>query len=383
MEYSFLPEDCIGEIIGHISNKNLALLVGVSKKFFDMCKLRAKKIDTVEKYLVACSQGDYLSLQWVWVSGKIPFWLYRVCDLTNFPSPQSENHLPIDTHPQSILPVNSVLNHSLRNACDGRHRELVRFLISKGIGGTREFHLVCQWGDLGMVCLMMDMLSKKTLGKGWMNYGLDGACHGGHLDLVKFIMYQGATNLDMTWVCYGGNLDLVKFCVDKGVIFDQDDIEQACYGGHYKVVKYILDSPSDKKSWIDRENNPNTTLNECLMIVCLYGFLDIAELLVIYGANDYDMGLEYACSAGYVDTALFMIECGANNWDESLCMACRAGHLELVKLLVDRGATDFQRSIVSAIDRYDRESLNKGNQKFLSDLAEVITYLKTKIEIQT
>jgi ankyrin repeat protein len=50
------------------------------------------------------------------------------------------------------------------------------------------------------------------------NRGLDGACFGGHLDIVKFMIEKGANewNRGLFYACYGGHLDIVKFLIEKG-----------------------------------------------------------------------------------------------------------------------------------------------------------------------
>jgi len=50
------------------------------------------------------------------------------------------------------------------------------------------------------------------------NKGFEGACKGGHTDLVNMMLQKGANNwyLGLRGACEGGHLDLVDMMIEKG-----------------------------------------------------------------------------------------------------------------------------------------------------------------------
>lgn len=98
-----------------------------------------------------------------------------------------------------------------------------------------------------------------------------------------------------------------------------------CVKGSTKVLKYV----------IKKENFSCLKLIETL---CRYKHLDIINTLptnhgVIY-AND---GLAGACKGGHMDMIELMISRGANNWTRALHNACEGGHMDIVKLMISKG----------------------------------------------
>ena len=52
------------------------------------------------------------------------------------------------------------------------------------------------------------------------------------------------------------------------------------------------------------------------------------------GIMDY---LEH--EGGHMNIVQLMIECGANDWNSGLSGACEGGHIVIVQLMIERGAT--------------------------------------------
>ena len=64
------------------------------------------------------------------------------------------------------------------------------------------------------------------------------------------------------------------------------------------------------------------------------------DLLIKYGANDWNWGLYGACQGGHESLVHLLIKCGANDWNGGLHGACQGGHESLVHLLIKCGATE-------------------------------------------
>jgi hypothetical protein len=76
-----------------------------------------------------------------------------------------------------------------------------------------------------------------------LNRQFNDACHGGHLDIIKFMIEKGADdwNGGLYNACYGGQVDIVKFMIEKGAYNWNRGLYGACYGGHLDIVKFMIE----------------------------------------------------------------------------------------------------------------------------------------------
>ena len=134
------------------------------------------------------------------------------------------------------------------------------------------------------------------------NYGLDGACEGGHIDIIRVMIEKGADHWD--WALFGaskgGHIDIVKFVIEKGTCNWDWGLEGACIGGYMNIVKLMIEK----------------------------------------GCNDWNGGLCAACQCGHIDIVNLMIEKGGKHWNWGLHCACEGGGLDIVKLMIEKGATE-------------------------------------------
>ena len=93
--------------------------------------------------------------------------------------------------------------------------------------------------------------------------GLEYACRGGHMDIIKLIIEKGAQNWHCGFhgACLGDHIDIVKFLIKKGFNDWNGGLSYACY-----------------------DNN-----------------LDIVKLMIKKGANNWNYALRYACEGGNID----------------------------------------------------------------------------------
>lgn len=152
------------------------------------------------------------------------------------------------------------------------------------------------------------------------NYGLYGACEGGHKDLVLVMIKNGANdwNRGLGGACKGGHKDLVLFMIEKGANDWERALQSSCYGGYKELVLFMIEK----------------------------------------GASDFNLGLQSACYGGQEELALFMIEKGATNWNAGLCCACDGGHVNLALLMVRNGANNWDESL--KITAMEKSCINSG-----------------------
>ncbi len=134
------------------------------------------------------------------------------------------------------------------------------------------------------------------------NWGLEGACEGGHIDIIKFMIEKGAHgwNMGLHYACLGGHLDIVKFVIEKGANCWNWGLEGACNGGHIDIVKFLIEK----------------------------------------GAGNWHWGLRRACSNGYIDIVKLIIEKGFYSWNDGLYYACFGKQTNIVNLMIEKGADE-------------------------------------------
>jgi hypothetical protein len=117
------------------------------------------------------------------------------------------------------------------------------------------------------------------LGNKNYDFGLHGACMGGHMDIVEYMIKCGARDYEygLFGACLGGHMDIVNYMIKCGAYDYNIGLYGACIGGHINVAKFMI---------------------EC-------------------GANNYNYGLFGACGGEKIDIMKYMIDIGATS--------CRCG----------------------------------------------------------
>jgi len=123
-------------------------------------------------------------------------------------------------------------------------REMARrpvFALLKDIsenGGWRccdTMYDVCETGSVWGVQLMIQHGAN-----GW-NWGLWGACRGGHRDLAE-LMIKGENNWNegLGAACIGGHRDLAELMIQHGANVWNDGLRSACDGGNSDLVELMI-----------------------------------------------------------------------------------------------------------------------------------------------
>lgn len=185
-------------------------------------------------------------------------------------------------------------------ACRNGHREVVDLLIKKG---SPFFGLGEVDGDFEEVYQRKDRVGFKVKDTPtYMNWGLRGACRGGHLELARLTLELGAND----W--------------NGGLI-------QACEGDHLELIELMIQQGATK--WDDG-----------LIRACRSGRRESAERMIQQGATALDAGLSKACEANQLELAELMIEQGATGLDSALFMAYQYGDLPLIEMLRKKRGDD-------------------------------------------
>lgn len=120
------------------------------------------------------------------------------------------------------------------------------------------------------------------LKKDLMNDALNPACANGNINVVKFLISEGADDFNegIRATCnYSGNIDLIELFIDKGAKNFNEGLWYACYGNNFKAAKYMIDKGADINYKDDQGNTPimASVMND-------YPDIKIIKLLVSHGA---------------------------------------------------------------------------------------------------
>ncbi|XP_030849581.1 ankyrin-3-like [Strongylocentrotus purpuratus] len=149
---------------------------------------------------------------------------------------------------------------------------------------------------------------------------LNRASYSGHVDIVKYLISQGANS---------NSVDNEGADVNKAAKDSVASLDRASYTGHVDIVKYL----------ISKGANPNSVDNDGitpLHVASQEGHLDVVECLVNEGAdvkkvaNNGMTVLNVALERGRVDITLKGVT--------PLMAAARGGHLDCVRLLLENNA---------------------------------------------
>ena len=193
----------------------------------------------------------------------------------------------------------------LNAVCARGDVELLRGLFKLGIYlGDNSFWTACECGQIEIVKILIAEGAYKGAYGLWD--GLCGASHSHHVDVARYLMENGAdTQKDKNICLYGGALTK-----------DMDMVNLAIEKG---------------------ANN----FEEGLKFACQNGDIEMIKLMRKCGAKNVNNGLLSAISSDKIELAEFLIGEGANNFDEALVLACQKGHLGLIEQLIKLGAENI------------------------------------------
>jgi len=105
---------------------------------------------------------------------------------------------------------------------------------------TNALFLACKTGDINIV--------RKLINKGATNwdYGLQGACFSGNIDLVRLMLEKGACPLKtygLKYACQYAYRDIVDLLLSKGCTAIWWGLEGACIGGHLDLIEKMCQFP--------------------------------------------------------------------------------------------------------------------------------------------
>ena len=265
------------------------------------------------------------------------------------------------------------------------------------MGCRQSFYEACKKGDIKVV---HNIINKGYLKVSDWNSGLNGACEGGYIDIVKLIIDKGSYMLQkkdwnngLYYACYGGSeglahtMNIINLLIEKGADDWNSGLDGACKGSrdNINIVKLMIDKGAsnisekyvyprdkyiiakllslgvsmDKLKYINGITSLYKLCKDGNIIMILYAINrgynkhntgHLFDVVRPYGfkANDWNGGLYGACEGGHMNIVNLMIEKGANYWNHGLYGACHGGHMNIVNLMIEKGANYWTNGLTNA-----------------------------------
>lgn len=245
-------------------------------------------------------------------------------------------------------------NTCLMEACMFGQSKTIKYMIDCG-GTVLKSHMyyVCATGDLSLVKYYLSKLSVEMFD---LKEGLEGACKGGNIKIVKLLLKRGGQQERKNKRIYGNNSE--KFNVNWDMC-----MFEACSNNHMVIVNFIVNFMIDepivnfRKSIIEAKMCSNIDIVNFLLsrydvdlyTACICGNLPLVEMCLkvesIENEDELDESLKAACSHNHHDIAKLLLAHGAGSKpiviNECMIMACHAGNYDTVVLMLSHGATNM------------------------------------------
>lgn len=373
--FNHLPVEMIGEIFWKIPRISISPLFQVSRHWNKVVTSQIVTIKDRHDFRKACYASDICSILRITTPIKhkwINYGLLYACRRNNlvlckwFVSKGATNldrafgtackrgyidlvQWIIATYGEHIKHDNiySVRGH-LFTACRFGHQDIAKLIIKNGIqvafmlqgayGSCDKNFMIgcalegaCWYGDRDFV----DWILKKApsnVNRVDFDRGLLGACAGGQMELVLFMINLGANNFEKSFLrstAYG-KFSITKLLTARVNLSLRDlntALVNAIQGDNAWLVDFCINRGAN--AW-----------NSCLEVACTSGNIKFVTLILSKG-GDINNGLDAASRSGKIDIILMMLNKGANP-NYGLRGACVAGNSELVGMLVERGANNFE-----------------------------------------
>ena len=148
-----------------------------------------------------------------------------------------------------------IWNRVSAGAGEGGHKKLVKFAINKGANNFRgALFWACKHGQKELIEWILATLDSNQVSlpdSNLLDWGLEGACFGGHKIIVELMIEKGATdfNWGLTQACARGHKKIAKMMIEKGA--------KKCFACNTSIKEHKNDG------------NQNYNITQCLSMDCI------------------------------------------------------------------------------------------------------------------
>ena len=173
----------------------------------------------------------------------------------------------------------------------------------------------CDWANVSYLAaesnnqtIILQLVQQNTID--WKS-SLDGACAGGHLELIKYLLSLGSTITSTTLIFAGKRRDILQYLFPY---------VNNSHFSHFRVIECFLHILFKSKlgdlATMFMEKFDSTLLAQCFILACHKDYKDLTRAIVgkgVLSSRDMERGLIISCVREQVDIISFLIENGAKN----------------------------------------------------------------------
>lgn len=159
-----------------------------------------------------------------------------------------------------------------------------------------------------------------------------------------------------------GHIDVVKYMLENGADNYNETLKEAASNGHIDVVKLIIGENPNGYDDFDSNEYPINHYIDALIEAVSNGHLDIVKYMISEYNDDDDSPIPYnrmmviAALNGHIDVVKLMLKKGADNYDDTMYNAARGAHIDIVKLMLGKGANNYNEVMeAAALKREDED----------------------------
>ena len=119
-----------------------------------------------------------------------------------------------------------------------------------------------------------------------------------------------------------GDAEIVKRMIELGANRDEA-MSSAARGGHMEIVELMLTLGADDYDW-------------AMSSAAEGGHLKIVKLMLTRNADDYNTAMSSAAGGGHMEVVELMLSLNADNYNRAMVSAALGGRMEIVKLMLSR-----------------------------------------------
>jgi ankyrin repeat protein len=219
----------------------------------------------------------------------------------------------------------SYLNWALIEAVSSGNMEIIKVLIERGANDfDRALLRATTTGKIEIVKYFRSTISDLF----FLNLSMIEAAAIGHLEIVKYLVEQGATEFNKAFNAASNTYrqEVIKFILPyvTDVDYINSVIIEAAYREDLEIIKFLFDQGfSPTRIWqpieigISRRNlelvkfllplvSDISDLNTFLMSAVNHGYLDIVRLLIQRGANDFSRAMKIAIKFNHLTIVKYL-----------------------------------------------------------------------------
>ena len=247
-------------------------------------------------------------------------------------------------------------------------KSLVKLVDYSLMSPTKLLIIASDEGDLRVVTGIVNIVSVTDKLASDYNTSLERAVENGHLDIANILIDAGARDLFLVLsnASAAGYIDIVGKLIKTNSYTLQEyntELASAAAGNHLNVVDMLIGVGANdydnalvaaaqygNLDIVNRLADGVTNYDKALLAAAGHGHRNVVEMLITNGIRDYNRALIAAARHGHLGIVDILITTGARDYDDAMIAAAGNGHLGVVNKLLKVGAISYDRALIYATE---------------------------------